>query len=137
MYSLQQEANYYLSNGTFPLGQYVQNYLDNNPTFMLDKKLKFGEKIEVTNSNASMFYPNRLIYFLFMEDNKEKELKRLSFQYFMGTATPPAASGSTGNVSTGNVSTGNVSTGNVPTGNVPTGNNSTATDPNKKQGLFA
>ena len=113
--TLQQEANYYISNGTFPISQYVQNYLDNVPTLIALYKMKYNDKIDVTNSNISTFFPNRMIYRIITNvDTKEKEMNKLSYQYFTGAANPPAASGSTGNVSMGN-----------------------NTDPNKKQGLFA
>lgn len=87
-WALQSEAEYYITNRVFPLCQYVQNYINNNPDFITNIKYVFG-KIPVTNDNASQIWPNRIVYFYLNNHNFEANLKPLSYQYFMGTALPP------------------------------------------------
>ena len=53
-------------------------------------KNKIGT-ITVTKDNANQFYPNRIFYFDLQADNLEGNLNPLSYQYFMGTALPPAS----------------------------------------------
>ena len=86
-WALQSEAEYYITNRVFPVCQYVQDYIHNNPDFITNMKHVFG-KIPANNDNASQFYPNRLLYTFVSAHNQEANRKPLSYQYFMGTALP-------------------------------------------------
>jgi hypothetical protein len=92
-FALEEEAQYYIKNGKFPINSHVTNYLIQNPDLFSNQKMPNGEPLNSTN--VSKLLPNRYLY-AFVIAPKEDNLtpQPLSFQIFMGTAKPPAASSS-------------------------------------------
>jgi hypothetical protein len=89
----QAEAEYYITNRVWPIGQYVKNYITNNPEFISktfpNNSASKKDGFVFTNDNISQIFPNRILYLYLSNHNQEANRKPLSYQYFMGTALPP------------------------------------------------
>ena len=95
VWALQAEAEYYINNRAWPVCQYVQNYIANNPDFIPttfpNNSANAKSGFAITSETVSQIFPNRILYLIVNGNNQEANRKPLSYQYFTGTALPPSS----------------------------------------------
>jgi hypothetical protein len=90
--ALEEEANYYITNGKFPINLYVSDYLISNPNSVTPK---ITGSFNYDNTTISQVWPSRYIYDTIISINESK-IRPLpeSYEIFKGTKPPPSTTNS-------------------------------------------